>query len=144
MKWILLTIILLSAHATFSQSNNDQELIRKSRQANNEAIARKDAEEMSKFYLDDYVIIRGSGVIERGNEENKESWKKIFKETPLTYFERFPLEIIISKNNPNMAWETGEWKGYNTYSKGGRYSAQWKKKEGKWKLQAELFVALEQ
>ncbi|MFN9999081.1 MAG: YybH family protein, partial [bacterium] len=123
MKWILLTIILLSAHATFSQSNNDQELIRKSRQANNEAIARKDAEEMSKFYLDDYVIIRGSGVIERGNEENKESWKKIFKETPLTYFERFPLEIIISKNNPNMAWETGEWKGYNTYSKGGRYSA---------------------
>jgi ketosteroid isomerase-like protein len=144
MKWILLTIILLSAHATFSQSNNDQELIRKSRQANNEAIARKDAEEMSKFYLDDYVIIRGSGVIERGNEENKESWKKIFLETPLTYFERFPLEIIISKNNPNMAWETGEWKGYNTYSKGGRYSAQWKKKEGKWKLQAELFVALEQ
>jgi ketosteroid isomerase-like protein len=144
MKWILLTIILLSAHATFSQSNNDQELIRKSRQANNEAIARKDAEEMSKFYLDDYVIIRGSGVIERGNEENKESWKKIFKETPLTYFERFPLEIIISKNNPNMAWETGEWKGYNTYSKGGRYSAQWKKKEGNWKLQAELFVALEQ
>jgi ketosteroid isomerase-like protein len=143
MKWILLTIILLSAHATFSQSNNDQELIRKSRQANNEAIARKDAEEMSKFYLDDYVIIRGSGVIERGNEENKESWKKIFLETPLTYFERFPLEIIISKNNPNMAWETGEWKGYNTYSKGGRYSAQWKKKEGKWKLQAELFVALE-
>ncbi len=144
MKWILLTIILLSAHTTFSQSNNDQELIRKSRQANNEAIARKDAEEMSKFYLDDYVIIRGSGVIERGNEENKESWKKIFLETPLTYFERFPLEIIISKNNPNMAWETGEWKGYNTYSKGGRYSAQWKKKEGQWKLQAELFVALEQ
>jgi ketosteroid isomerase-like protein len=144
MKWILLTIILLSAHATFSQSNNDQELIRKSRQANNEAIARKDAEEMSKFYLDDYVIIRGSVVIERGNEENKESWKKIFKETPLTYFERFPLEIIISKNNPNMAWETGEWKGYNTYSKGGRSSAQGKKKEGKWKLQAELFVALEQ
>lgn len=144
MKSILFTIILLSAYAAFSQTNNDQELIRKSRQANNEAIARKDAEEMSKFFLDDYVIIRGSGVIERGNEENKESWKKIFKETPLTYFERFPLEIIISKNNPNMAWETGEWKGYNTYSKGGRYSAQWKKKEGQWKLQAELFVALEQ
>jgi hypothetical protein len=31
----------------------------------------------------------------------------------------------------------------NTYSKGGRYSAQWKKKDGEWKLQAELFVALE-
>jgi hypothetical protein len=62
---------------------------------------------------------------------------------PKTYFERTPTEIIISKNNPDMAWETGVWKGFNTYSKGGRYSAQWKKKDGAWKIQAELFVALE-
>ena len=98
---------------------------------------------ISKFWLDDYVVIRGSGVIEQGKEANKANWRRIFKETPQTKFERFPSEIIVSKNNPDIAWESGEWKGFNTYSKGGRYSAQWKKKDGEWKLQAELFVALE-
>ena len=68
---------------------------------------------------------------------------RMFKETPKTYFERTPVEIIISKNNPDLAWESGAWKGFNTYSKGGRYSAQWKTKDGAWKMQAELFVALE-
>lgn len=143
MKTITFTILLLSFQAAHSQTNNDEELIRKARQASNEAIARRDAEGISKFCLDDYVIVRGSGVIEHGREANKKEWKRIFKETPQTYFERIPSEIVISKNNPDLAWESGEWKGYNTYSKGGRYSAQWKKKDGEWKLQAELFVALE-
>ena len=67
----------------------------------------------------------------------------MFKETPKTSFERIPSEVIISKQNPDMAWESGIWKGFNTYSKGGRYSAQWKRKNGEWKIQAELFVALE-
>jgi len=41
-----------------------------------------------------------------------------------------------------MAWEKGTWEGINTYSKGGSYSAMWKKKDGEWRIQAELFVAL--
>jgi len=88
-------------------------------------------------------VIRGSGVIEQGKEANKKNWSRIFKETQLTNFERFPSEILISKNNPNIAWESGEWKGFNTYSNGGRYNTQWKKKDGDWKVQEELFVALE-
>jgi ketosteroid isomerase-like protein len=115
--------------------------VAKARQASNEAIARQDVEGISSFWLDDYVVIRGSGVIERGKEANETNWKRVFREAPQTYFERIPSEIIVSKNDSDLAWETGEWKGLNTYSKGGRYSAQWKKKDGQWKLQAELFVA---
>ena len=133
----------MSFQATYSQTATDEELISKARQTSNEAIARQDVEGISKFWLDDYVVIRGSGAVEQGKEANRASWRKIFKETPQTYFERIPSEIIISKNNPDLAWESGEWKGFNTYSKGGRYSAQWKKNDGEWKLQAELFVALE-
>ena len=143
MRTILFTVLFISFQSAYSQTKNEEELIRKARQASNDAIARQDAEGISKFCLDDYVIIRGSGVIERGKEANKKEWKRIFTETPQTNFERIPSEIIISKNNSNLAWESGEWKGFNTYSKGGRYSAQWKKKDGEWKLQAELFVALE-
>ncbi len=143
MKTILFTILCMSFQFAFSQSNIEEGLIRKERQASNQAIARHDIDGISKCWLDDYVVIRGSGVIQQGKEAIKKNWVKIFKETPQTNFERFPSEIIISKNNPDLAWESGEWKGYSTYSKGGRYSAQWKKKDGEWKLQAELFVALE-
>jgi hypothetical protein len=41
-----------------------------------------------------------------------------------------------------FAWEKGTWEGFNTYSKGGEYSAMWRKVNDEWKLQAELFVAL--
>ena len=143
MKAILFTILFMSFQFAFSQTKNEEELIRKARQTSNEAIARQDLDGISKFWLDDYLVIRGSGVIELGKEANIASWRKMFKENPQTYFERIPSEIIISKNNPDLAWESGQWKGYNTYSKGGRYSAQWKRKDGEWKLQAELFVALE-
>jgi ketosteroid isomerase-like protein len=143
MKIILITVLLMSFQSVFSQVRSDEDLIRSARKTSNEAIARQDVEGFSKFWLDDYVVIRGSGVIEQGKEANKANWMKIFKEAPQTKFERFPSEIIISKNNPDLAWESGEWKGFNTYSSGGRYSAQWKKKDGEWKLQAELFVALE-
>jgi ketosteroid isomerase-like protein len=143
MKAILFAILFMSFQFAFSQTKNEEELIRKARQTSNEAIARQDVDGISKFWLDDYLVIRGSGLIEQGKETNKANWSRIFKETSQTYFERIPSEIIVSKNNAELAWESGEWKGFNTYSKGGRYSAQWKKKDGEWKLQAELFIALE-
>jgi ketosteroid isomerase-like protein len=133
----------MSFQSAHSQTQTEENLIRRARQTSNEAIANRNLEGFSKFWLDDFVIVRGSGVVEVGKEANMAAWRKIFKETPQTYFERIPSEVIISKNNPNLAWESGTWKGFNTYSKGGRYSAQWKKKDGEWKLQAELFAALE-
>jgi len=143
MKTILFIFILCSCQFTYSQDQIDEALIRAARQSSNEAIAKQDMKGISSFWLEDYVVITGSGVIESGKEANAANWHRIFKETPKTNFERIPSEIIVSKNNPEMAWETGVWKGFNTYSKGGRYSAQWKKKDGTWKIQAELFVALE-
>ncbi len=143
MKAILFALFFMSFQFSFSQTKNDEELIRKARQTSNEAIAKQDVDAISTFWLDDYLVIRGSGIIEQGKEANIINWRKIFKKTPKTSFERIPSEIVISKNNPAIAWESGKWKGFNTYSKGGRYSAQWKKKDGEWKIQAELFVALE-
>ena len=143
MKRLLILAFLFTFQYAYTQDKTDEELIRAARQGSNEAIAQQDVEGIVKIWVDDYVVIRGSGVIQPGKEANKANWIRIFKETPKTYFERTPAEIIISKNNPDIAWETGIWKGLNTYSSGGRYSAQWKKKDGEWKIQAELFVALE-
>lgn len=143
MKAFLFIVFVVSFQFVYAQNEVDVDLIRKSRQLSNEAIVKQDIDGISKFWLDDFLIIRGSGVVEQGKEANKISWVNLFKETPKTYFTRTPTEIIISESNPDIAWETGVWKGFNTYSKGGKYSAQWKRQNGEWKLQAELFVALE-
>ncbi len=143
MKPVFFQLLFMSVIFAHSQSQNDEEFIRKARQESNEAIARRDIPGITKFWLDDFVIIRGNGSIEIGKERGIQSWKEMKEKTPQVYFERTPSEIIISNGNPNIAWESGTWKGFNTYSKGGRYGAQWKKKDGEWKLQAELFVALE-
>lgn len=143
MKAVLFIVFVVSFQFTYAQNRGDAAMIQNARQLSNEAIVKHDIEGISQFWLDDYLIIRGSGVVEQGKEANKTTWINLFKETPKTYFTRTPSEIIISESNPDIAWETGVWKGFNTYSKGGKYSAQWKRKNGEWKLQAELFVALE-
>ena len=143
MKSLSITFFFFSCLHAFSQNSTDEAIIRNARQSSNESIAKQDVAGITKFYLDDYVIIRGSGAIETGKENSNKTWEMMFKETPKTSFERIPSEVIISKQNPDMAWESGIWKGFNTYSKGGRYSAQWKRKNGEWKIQAKLFVALE-
>lgn len=129
MRWIVLIFMGLHFHFIPAQSvKTDEALIREARQASNQAIARRDVEGISRFWLDDFVIVRGSGSIEIGKALSTASWKKLVEETPQTYFERIPSEVIISKVNPEMAWESGTWKGFNTYSSGGRYSAMWKKR----------------
>jgi hypothetical protein len=65
--------------------------------------------------------------------------------TPKMYWIRTPDEIIVNPET-QLAWETGTWKGYEEGSSesvvGGKYSAQWVKKSGTWKMQSQLFVTL--
>jgi uncharacterized protein (TIGR02246 family) len=143
MKKFLITVLLFSFCWAEAQTKKEEErAIRQSRQASNEAIAKKDLKGISKFWMDDFVQVRGNGSFLVGKDIIKEGWQKMFSTTPEVSFERNPVEVIISDSDPNLAWETGTWKGLNTYSKGGRYSAMWKKQNDNWKLQAELFVGL--
>lgn len=65
-----------------------------------------------------------------------------FKIMPEALYIRTPTAIVISKND-SLTWETGHWTAEHSYSKGGNYSAMWRKTGNAWKLAAELFVALE-
>src|SRR5829696_7177891 len=135
-------IFVLIAQTILAQPKTDEQLIRESRAASNSAIAKKDIDGVSSFWLPDVVQVRGNGTTEKGKEAIIVAWKELFKNNPQTSFVRTPAEIIVSKNDPTIAWETGTWEGINSYSKGGNYSAMWRKKEGVWKIQAELYVAL--
>jgi ketosteroid isomerase-like protein len=141
MRHLLNTAILVISMQTSHAQSSDEAQIRSSRDHSNHAIASKDINALSKHWLDDFVVVRGNGTQMSGKQAIIEVWKKMFIETPEVKFVRTPTEIKISSDK-TFAWEKGTWEGFNTYRKGGEYSAMWRKVDGEWKLQAELFVAL--
>ncbi len=128
---------------TFAQTNDDKnvDLIKSLRVASNEALAKHDIDAMSKYWLDDLVLIRGNSSHLSGKDTIVAAWRKLFNDNPKVSYIRVPTQIIIS-NNDTLAWETGTWKAINSYSKGGNYTAMWKKTNNSWKILAELFVSL--
>ena len=138
----LLLVFIFHVAWTQTVKKEDEKLIRESRRASNEALAKRDLESFSKYWMNDFVQIRGNGTSLAGKDSITALWKNMFKTNPETSYIRTPSEIIISDNDPAMAWETGTWTGLNSYSKGGNYSAMWRKQDGVWKIQAELYVSL--
>ncbi|HLK27369.1 MAG TPA: DUF4440 domain-containing protein [Puia sp.] len=138
-------ILLLATLTQFvrGQKNKQQDIttIKAARISSNKFISQHDVEGMSQFLMDDFVQVKGNAQHQTGKDSVVASWKKFFAANPKVSYIRNPTEIIISEND-SLAWETGKWIGINSYSKGGNYSAMWRKSNNKWKIQAELFVSL--
>jgi len=140
---IFLAGVFLMAQWTFAQKTTEKEvmLIQSLRAASNEALAKHDVDGMSQYWLDDLVLVRGNSSHLAGKDTIVAAWRKLFKDNPKLSYIRMPAQITIS-NNDTLAWETGTWKAFNSYSNGGSYSAMWKKTNNSWKILAELFVSL--
>jgi ketosteroid isomerase-like protein len=114
--------------------------IREARAASNAAIAKHDAEGVAKYWMNDIVVISGEGGQYIGRNVLLKTFKKMFSSSP-SVFERLPFEIIIAESGI-LAWETGTWHYLNENLRG-NYSAMWRKINGKWLTQSELFVSLD-
>jgi ketosteroid isomerase-like protein len=119
---------------------SDHSIISAARVASNAAIANHDAEGVSQFWMKDIVVISGEGGQYIGKNLLLRTFKKIF-ENKTSIFERLPSEIVIAKSGI-LAWETGSW-NYKNEGLYGNYSAMWRKINGKWLTQSELFVSLD-
>jgi ketosteroid isomerase-like protein len=141
--FITAAFFLYAFQTALSQNNKQQDAgaIRAARAESNASITKHDIEGMAKYWLSDFVLVRGNAAITIGKEKNIASWKELFKSNPEVSYIRNPSEIIISDND-TLAWEKGTWTAIKSYSKGGNYSAMWRKTGDEWKLQAELFVSL--
>ncbi|MEJ0079707.1 MAG: nuclear transport factor 2 family protein [Puia sp.] len=116
-------------------------LIKSLRSASNEALAKHDVDGMSNYWLDDLVLIRGNSSQLAGKDTIVAAWRKLFKDNPKSQL----CKGSRSNHDQQQRYtclETGTWKAFNSYSKGGSYSAMWKKTNNKWKILAELFVSL--
>lgn len=145
MKVLLISSLLLFLFFNESYGqNDDREQILYQREASNQALQNFDEELNSTFLTDDVLITTGAGTLISGK---KELMKYIQESSgPRMYWIRTLNEVIVNSKT-NLAWETGNWKGYYENSEesvvGGKYSAQWTKASGTWLIQSQLFVTLE-
>lgn len=122
---------------------NKQEQVAKiqvAREESNAAILHHNVAGVAKFWMDDMIVISGEGGQYVGKKLLIWVFTEMFAEDA-PVFERLP-EIITIGDSGVLAWESGVW-NYKTSKFRGNYSAMWRKIDGLWRTQSELFVSLD-
>lgn len=121
----------------------DREAVRSARLAQNEAIAVADLDGIAAFWTEDVLVRPALGPPIVG----RDAYRRAFAaDAPGEVFVRRPTSVEISDHWP-LAFETGEWSWHLAGAQSppvvtGRYSAQWVRRNGRWLIRAEVFVAL--
>lgn len=123
----------------------DVAAIRAARRVQNDAMAAGDVEHAATFWTADITIRRALGTGLNGID----AYKAIVEHAPIPdtalVYQRATANVNVSAHWP-LAFETGTWSarvgGKGVEVMGGRYSAQWVKRDGRWLIRAEVFVAL--
>jgi ketosteroid isomerase-like protein len=127
----------------------EADAVREARAAQNRAIARFDTAAVASFWTEDVAIRRGLGAPVAGREAYRQLFVRdsaaIARGDELIY-QREPSTIEVSDTWP-LAYEEGTWTGHLRDAAGpavigGRYSAQWVKRDGRWLIRGEVYVAL--
>lgn len=136
-----------SFHATSvqaTQQSKDEQLIREARARSNAAIRAHDPAAMARLWMDDVHVVRSTGAQVAGREANQQRMAQQFSSRPDTIYVRQPSAIDVYSPWA-MASERGEWTARWTEPDGvvemaGTYMAQWRRVDGVWLIQAELYV----
>lgn len=122
-------------------------LITEARARSNIAIAAHDTAGIAREWMPDVHVVSSTGTQNGGVEANLRSMQAAFTRRPDTKWVRTPQTITV-----NEAWhvasEEGRWVGTWTEPDGplritGTYLAQWRRVDGRWRIQAEVFVPLQ-
>jgi uncharacterized protein (TIGR02246 family) len=132
------------AGAKGSQMSTDETSIRAARARSNEAIAKHDVAGIAAHWMPDVHIVTSTSAQRAGKEANAKAMSETFARRPDTVYVRTPATVDVLAPWA-VASERGEWTGRWTEPDGvveigGTYLAQWRKVDGVWLIQAELFV----
>lgn len=125
--------------------------IRELREEQNEAIRDRDLDGIAALYERDVQVTSGVGIHVDGREAYRNAFADDFRALKDVNYTRFPTAIEISSIHTDLAErlasETGTWTGTWTLPRGsasmhGVYSALWRKRNGRWRVNSEMFVAL--
>lgn len=141
----IITFTQLLITPTHANAQNDKDEILRRRNASNAALKNLDNELYLTFLTDNALYTISNGALIQGKENLREYINQA--NGPKMFWVRTPIEIDVNARS-GLAWESGMWKGYTLDSgqksvTGGKYSAQWIKVNGDWKINSQLFVKLE-
>lgn len=141
-RQIVVLIVALMSSPIGAQSPD--RLIRAARERSNAAIARHDLDGIAALWMTDVHVVSSTSAQGTGRDANRQRMATQFKNRPDTIYVRRPSTIQVYAPW-DVAAESGEWTGKWTEPDGvveigGTYQAQWRKTDGSWLIQAELFV----
>lgn len=131
---------------TSANASADVAAIRAARADQNRAIAEGDLPRVAQYWTEDVSARRGLGAPIAGKAAYLEIVQPKAGAMNSVIYERTPTDVDVSAPWP-LAFETGTWAGRLGSANGpqiiaGRYSAQWVKRDGRWLIRSEVFVAL--
>ena len=127
-----------------AQGASDERMIREARARSNAAIAAHDVAAIAREWMDDVHVLSSTSTQTAGSDANQRRFAAQFANRPDTVYVRTPQAVDIYAPW-DVAAERGEWTGRWTepdgsLTIGGTYLAQWRKVDGRWRIQGELYV----
>ena len=139
-------LVFIASVCTASRvvAQTDDQAIRALRAGSNAAIAAHDLAGIARPWLNDVHVVSSTSAQTAGTQANQQRMARQFETRPDTIYVRTPATIDIYAPW-NVASERGTWVGRWTEPDGkleigGTYLAQWRRVEGRWMIQAELYV----
>jgi len=122
----------------------DERLIREARARSNAAIAAHDPVALAQTWMADVHVVSSTSAQVAGRAANQQRMARQFATRPDTIYVRKAATIDVYLEWA-VAAERGEWTGRWTEPDGvmqigGTYLVQWRKVDGQWLIQAELYV----
>ena len=145
-------VVLLSPNVVAGQatvrpdSSTDVRAIVAARARSNAAIARHDTAGIAREMMPDVTVVTSTSATGTGVAVNVSRMAAQFARRPDTRWVRTPDSIAVF-DVWGVAAERGHWVGTWTEPDGpvvirGSYEAQWRRQDGRWRIQGELFVPL--
>ena len=127
-------------------SRADEDAVRAARTGQNKAIADGDVERVAAYWTEDVEIRRALGTLIVGRAAYRQLFTPNGNRDSALVYQRRPDSVSVSSQWP-LAYESGTWAGHlgrvdGPTVIGGRYAAQWVKRDGRWLIRGEVFVAL--
>lgn len=124
----------------------EADAIREARATQTAAIASGDLDRVAGYWTEDVTIRRALGQAVEGAAAARKIFTTAGQGAAALIYQRRAVEIDVSETWP-LAYEAGIWSGHlgsvaTPEIIGGRYSAQWVKRDGRWLIRSEVFVAL--
>ena len=137
-------LVLSSRSAVGTMQSDDENAIRTARERSNKAIAAHDLAGIAAAWMPDVHVVSSTSAQTAGRDQNRDRMSQQFTRRPDTVYVRTPVTIDVFPAW-SVASERGTWTGRWTEPDGkleisGTYQAQWRKVDGQWLIQAELFV----